>query len=149
MRIRTFAFLMCWAAVSVAQDRATLTGRVTDATGKPLQHAIVIVYHAGVKTGYSTFCPSCYSDCGKRTLTNAEGAFTIAGLSPDLFFELLVVRDGYRPEFVKRVDPVGGPAATAVLQPRVLTDDPLRVARGRVVDGHGRPIRDAVVTPRH
>ena len=145
MRIRTIAFPVCWAAVSVAQDRATLTSRVTDAT-KPLEHATVMVYHAGVKTGYSTFCRSCYSDCGNRTLTNAEGAFTITGLSPDLFFELLVVRDGYRPEFVKTVDPVGDPAAT-VLQPRVLTDDPLRVARGRVVDGHGRLVRDAVARP--
>jgi hypothetical protein len=139
-------FLAWGGAMSSAVDRATLTGRVTDAAGKPLEHATVIVYHAGVKKGYSTFCPSCFTDCGKRDVTNASGEFTIKGLSPDLWFELLVVHDGYTPTFVKKVDPFKGPAA-ATLPVRTPVDDPGRVVRGRVVDPHGAPARDAVVEP--
>jgi hypothetical protein len=140
------AFFVLGGAKSFAVNRATLTGKVTDAAGKPLDHATVIVYHAGVKKGYSTFCPSCYTDCGKRALTNASGAFTIKGLSPDLWFSLLVVRDGYTPTFVKQVDPLKGPAAAA-LTVRAPVDDPSRVVHARVVDAQGDPLRDAVVEP--
>jgi len=65
-----------------ARDHATLSGRVMDSTGHPLAHATVFVYHAGVKKGYSTFCPSCYSDCGKKALTNQDGLFVIEGVDP-------------------------------------------------------------------
>src|ERR1700730_17290628 len=78
------------AGSAVAADRLTLTGTATDAAGKPVDHATVIVYSARVRQGYSTFCPTCYADCGKRTLTAADGSFTVANLSPDLFFDLLV-----------------------------------------------------------
>lgn len=142
------AGLLIWGgALSVAADRATVSGKVTDAAGKPLEHATVLIYHAGVKKGYSTFCPSCYTDCGKRAVTDANGAFAIHGLSRDLWFELLVVRSEYTPAFVQKVDPVQGPAATAALAVRGLLDDPARVVRGRVVDPHGDPMRGAVVTP--
>src|SRR5580658_8842106 len=103
--IATVAFCASLGAISFAAERATLTGKVIDTAGRPLEHATVVVYHAGVKKGYSIFCPSCYTDCGKRTISDVSGAFTIEGLSPDLWFELLVVRDGYTPTFVDRLDP--------------------------------------------
>jgi len=132
---------------SFSDTRLNLTGKVTDGAGKPLDHATVIVYHAGVKHGYSTFCPSCYTDCGKRTLTDASGNFTIPGLSVDLYFELLVVHDGYLPVFMKKVDAARA-APVAVLQPRgTLTDDPGRVVRGVVIDKDRNPVPDAVVEP--
>jgi hypothetical protein len=115
------------------------------AAGKPLEHATVLVYHAGVKVGYSTFCPSCYADCGKRVSTDAAGAFTIQNLSPELKFELLVVHDGYVSAFVKNVDPVRGPARTAVLKTKQDVTDPARVVRGKVVDSGGRLLRDTIV----
>src|SRR5262245_42521806 len=96
----TIAFLTIGVAAlapASAADRLTLTGKVTDISGKALDRATVMVYQAGVKQGYSTFCPSCYSDCGKRALTGPDGGYTIANLSPDLYFELLIVHDGYRP----------------------------------------------------
>jgi hypothetical protein len=105
-----------------------------------------MVYHAGVKTGYSVFFPSCYRDCGKRTVTARDGSFTIKRLDSDLWFKLLVVRDGYTAAFVERVDPSLGPAGAA-LTPRAPVDDPSRVVLGRVVDQHGRPLGAAVVVP--
>ena len=49
----------------LANERGTLAGKIVDSGGQPIDHATVLVYHAGVKHGYSTFCPSCYADCGK------------------------------------------------------------------------------------
>lgn len=149
-RIQTLILVVCFFALAGAAapaNRATLTGKVVDSNGKPLDHATVLVYHAGVKTGYSTYCPSCYVDCGKRALTDAAGAFTINNLSPDLLFELLVVHDGYFSTLVKSVDPSKGPAPAAVLNTRQPVTDPERVVRGRVVDAHGLSLRDAVVQP--
>lgn len=133
------------ASLSLAADRITLTGKVTDSLGKPLAGATVMVYHAGVKKGYSTYCPSCYVDCGKRSVTDKAGSFTIKSLAPGLWFELLVIHDGYTAAFVEKVDPSRGPAATAALTRRVPVEDSARVVRGRVVDTHGRPMPAAVV----
>jgi hypothetical protein len=106
-----------------------------------------MVYHAGVEKGYSIFCPGCYTDCGKRALTNASGAFSISGLNADLWYELLIVHDGYTPTFLKRIDPLEGPAPTVALRARTRGGDLSRVVRGRVVDSRRNPVRDAVVTP--
>lgn len=135
-------------SISLAADRVTLTGKVTDSSGKPLEDATVMIYRADVKKGYSTFCPICYADCGKRAVTDAEGSFTIPKLDPDLRFELLVVHDGYRTKFVEKVDPSLGPAETAALVLRTPVHDSSRVVLGRVVDSNGRPLGDAVVVPR-
>jgi uncharacterized GH25 family protein len=146
MLLVAIALFIIPGAASFADDHVALSGRVMDAGGKPIEHATVIVYHAGVKKGYSTFCPSCYTDCGKRDITDASGEFTIKGLSPDLWFELLVVHDGYTPTFVKKVDPFKGPAEASI-RIRARVNDPSRVVHGRVVDPHGTPLRDAVVEP--
>ncbi len=143
---RTLSLCILFAGALSAADRLTLTGKVADSSGNPLEHATVLVYEAGVKQGYSTFCPSCYSDCGKRALTATDGTFTIPSLSPDLFFELLVVHDGYLPAFVRKVDPAKA-APAAMLKLRDAVTEPGRVVRGVVVDAHGRPVRDAVVQP--
>lgn len=143
------AWLMFFAATTLsgAGGRVDLTGLVVDSGSKPLDHATVLVYHAGVRTGYSTFCPSCYADCGKRAVTDSTGRFTIPNLSSDLLFELLVVRDGYFSYSVKSVDPVKGPTPDIVLKPRPNVADPGRLVRGRVVDSGGKPLRDVVVRP--
>jgi uncharacterized GH25 family protein len=134
-------------AVMFGADIVTLAGRVTDVNGKPIEHATVMVYHAGVKKGYSTFCPSCYADCGKRTFTDVTGTYAFTNLKPDLWFELLIVRDGYGPVSIKKVDPSNGPPTTAVLNIRPTVDDPTRMVRGRVVDASGNPMRDVAVQP--
>src|ERR1700723_2870825 len=138
------AIALMLGSVMSGAEGTQLTGRVTDATGKPIEHATVMVFHAGVKTGYSVFCPSCYADCGKRALTDAAGTYFFKNLDSDLWFELAVVRDGYVPTFIKKVDPSTGSAPTAVLRDRSGTD-PLNIVRGRVVDSNGNPMRDVVV----
>jgi hypothetical protein len=123
----------------------TAVGKVVDADGNAIEHAAVLVYSAGVKKGFSLFCPTCYVDCGKRTLTGADGTYSIAGLNPDLVFNFLIVREGYNATFVDRVDPEKGHAETAVLKKRTSPENPAQIVRGRVVDRKGIPVRDALV----
>jgi protocatechuate 3,4-dioxygenase beta subunit len=126
---------------AAAVERASIGGKVVDTAGKPVEHATVLIYHAGVKQGYSTFCPSCYADCGKRAVTD----FTFQGLSPDLWLELLALRDGSVP-IAKKVDPAKNQAPTVALKPRGDLSA-LSVLRGHVMDPHGRPMRDVIVQP--
>jgi hypothetical protein len=143
----TATYLLVCSAVAFADDRLTLTGKVSDSAGKPVEHATVMVYHAGVKKGYNRYCPSCYVDCGKRTITDNQGMFRFSGLSPDLWFQLLVAGEGYEPAFVNRVDPSSGSPITATLVHRKSVKDSERLFRGRVVDSHGSAVHDAVVQP--
>ena len=124
----------------------TLSGKVSDRDGEPVAGATVMIWTAGVKHGYSTYCPGCYADCGKRAVTDAAGAFAIAHVDPELRFRLLVVREGYAPTFINKVDPFDGPT-TVNLARRPSPDDPSRVVRGRVVDPRGEPLAGAVVEP--
>jgi len=145
--LQLIALILGTSVFSPATDRAVITGTVTDNLGKPLKGATVMVWHAGVRKGYSTYCPDCYRDCGKRSTTDTAGSFTIANLDPELWFELLVVRDGYTPTFIEKVDPAIAAPRTVSLTQRAIVNDPTRVVRGRVVDSHGRARRDAVVIP--
>jgi protocatechuate 3,4-dioxygenase beta subunit len=143
MRYACFALFL--AATALAADRATATGKITDASGKPLEHASVLVYEGHVRTGYGAYCPTCWADCGKHAATDADGNYTIVGLDPDLRFKFLAVKDGFAAAFIDNVDPYKGPAETASLKPRPAVDDATQLVRGLVTDGHGRPLRDAVV----
>jgi hypothetical protein len=146
MRYAVVVVLWFSAGVSaLVAQRVTIAGKVSDADGKPLEHAAVLVYSAGVRKGFSIFCPTCYVDCGKRTFTDGQGKYDIAGLNPDLVFNLLVVHDGYGPKFVDKVDPQQGPAPTATLSKRISPANPSQIIRGRVVDPKGSPVRGALV----
>jgi uncharacterized GH25 family protein len=141
------AILCCSAALPAATPRATLTGTVLDANGNPLVGVTVMVYHAGVKVGYSTYCPSCYLDCGKRVLTDAKGAFEIKDLAGDLWFTLLAARAGYVPQITKSIDPAKNPTLTLNLAAKPRTTDFSGTVRGRVVESDGSPVPDAIITP--
>ena len=141
------AILCCTASLPAATPRANLTGTVLDANGNALADVTVMVYHAGVKVGYSTYCPSCYLDCGKRVLTDAKGAFEIKDLAPDLWFTLLAARAGYVPQITKSIDPVKNPTVSLKLAAKPPTTDFSGTVRGRVVEQDGTPVRDAVITP--
>ena len=131
--------------IASAAESAVVTGKVVDASGKPMEHATVMVYEAGVKHGYGVYCPSCWPDCGKRAITDSEGSYRIGGLNPDLIFRLLVIQDGYTATYVKSANPAAGPAPDAVLKIRKAPENVTQVVRGLVVDPRGEPIADAIV----
>jgi hypothetical protein len=138
--------LLLVSAISVGAPGLTITGRVVDSSGRPIPDATVMVYHAGVLNGYSTFCPGCYSDCGKRAKTDASGSYTIDKLDSGLRFDFLFVRDGYAPKIVRVNNASAGAAPLATLKVRPSAADPSHAVKGHVVDVNGRAVRDAVVT---
>ena len=135
--------LHCFAAGT----QSALTGSIVDSNGRPVAHATVLVYHAGVKVGYSTYCPSCYRDCGKRVTTDKKGAFSIQGLAPDLWFTLLAAHDGYVPTISNKFDPDKNVEFKIVLALRHAPSLKTSIAKGRVTDSAGTPIQDVVVEP--
>jgi hypothetical protein len=141
------ALLLCSIAATADTPRANLTGTVVDTAGNPLPGVTVMVYHAGVKVGYSTFCPSCYQDCGKRVVTDAKGAFEIKDLAGDLWFTLLAARDGYVSQITKSIDPEKNPSVSLKLAAKPPATNFSGTVRGRVVEADGSPVRDAIVTP--
>lgn len=141
------AFFWTTASLFGATIRPDLTGTVFDSNGSPLADATVMIYHAGVKVGYSTFCPSCYIDCGKRAITDAKGAFKFKDLAPDLWFTLLAARDGYVPEITEPIDPVKAPTVAVKLAVKPAITDFSGTVRGRVVEADGSPIPYAIINP--
>ncbi len=129
-----------------AADRLTATGKVLDEiTKQPIGNATVMVYSAGVKTGFDLFCPTCYVDCGKRAATDENGEFRIAGLSGDLIFNLLVVREGFVAKMVKQVDPAQGTAPTTEMKKRLAPEDASQTVLGKILDATGKPVKDALI----
>lgn len=153
MKASLLAAIACCAAtlsaatLSAATPRPDLTGTVLDSNGNPLADVTVMVYHAGVKVGYSTFCPSCYIDCGKHAVTDAKGTFEIKDLAPDLWFTLLAARDGYVPKMTKPIDPAKNPTVSVKLAAKPPTTDFSGTVRGRVVEQDGSPVPGAIVNP--
>lgn len=140
--------LLCAAApAAAAEQQPDLTGKVSTADGKPLAGATAYVYTAGVKTGTSPFCPSCYADCGKTATSGADGSFRIPSLSPELRFNLLFVAEGYKPAFVNKVDPAVGPIEARLQPVSAAALDPSRVLKGRVLGPDGKPVVGASVEP--
>lgn len=126
--------------------RPDLRGIVRSVDEKPVASAHVYIYTAGVRTGTSSFCPSCYPDCGKSTQTSDDGQFVIESLDPDLIFRVLVVADGFEPAFVTKVDPVSA-AMSATLKPIDPSHlQPGHAIRGRVLDAANDPVVGATVS---
>lgn len=126
---------------------ADLAGMVTDSTGVPLPKAMVYVYTAAPRVGSSPFCPSCYADCGKHQLTDGKGGFRLPALSTGLIFRLLVVEDGYEPQFVPKTDPLKGPIQVKLKKEAVNSHDPKWLVRGRITDAAGKPVAGATLEP--
>lgn len=137
----------CFAADTRSASTSALSGRIVDSSGNPVAHATVIVYYAGVKVGYSTYCPSCYRDCGKRVITDKSGDFSIQGLAPDLWFKLLAAHDGYVPTISDKFDPAKAAGLKITLASRPAPSGKDSIAKGRVTDSGGTPIQDAIVQP--
>ena len=138
--------LLALLTVSAGTARGDLAGNVVDTAQKPVPQATVFIYTAKPRVGPGILCPGCYVDCGKKAATDAEGRFLISGLAPELLFRVLVVAEGFRPQFAKDVDPLQGPLDVKFeAMPTDLVDR--AVLRGRVLDDKGKPVVGAVVSP--
>lgn len=140
-----FAQLLFFALA--AAEQATISGAIYESNDAPIEGATVYLYEARKKEGPNLLCPSCYADCGKRSVTQSDGSFKLESLDPSLVFNLLVVQREYAPLLIERIDP-----QTGAVKAKMSRIDPARLApdrsvRGRVLNSDGQPVRDAVVEP--
>jgi hypothetical protein len=138
--------LLAVMTVSAAPTHGDLTGTVVDTAKKPIPQATVFIYTAKPRVGLGILCPGCYVDCGKKATTDANGRFLISNLDSDLLFRVLVVADGFRPQFAKDVDPLQK-SLDVKLEAMPSDLSGRAVLRGRVLDGAGKPVVGAVVSP--
>ncbi len=138
--------LLAALTVSVGPAPGDLIGQVVDASQKPIPKATVFIYTAKPRIGQGILCPGCYADCGKKAVTDADGKFLVSALAPDLLFRVLVVAEGFRPQFANNVDPLKEPLNMKL--ETMPSDFSHRAAlRGRVFDMTGKPVVGAVVSP--
>ncbi len=82
-----------------------VSGQVVNEQGQGVAGAIVAISSAKPKTGPILVCPTCYADCAKRVQADADGKFTISGLSSDLLFSLKSGAPGYHGTVSELIDP--------------------------------------------
>lgn len=99
------SILFALGVVAVTFDGSTLTGKIQDENGMPIAGAIVDIYTAKPRVGAAITCPSCYRDCAKSTLTDAQGQFLIGELDEGLLFRVLVMAPGRRSRLTDWIDP--------------------------------------------
>lgn len=124
-------------------SRFDIDGAVKDEQGQPIAGATVFVYEAVPKVGPAD-CPSCYADCGKRSETGQFGEFHLPALDSLLRFKLFVVRQGYLPQFVSRVDTAKS-LVDVSLKKLSPAESPDKRINGKVVDPQGNPVKGALI----
>ncbi|MGO9464029.1 MAG: carboxypeptidase-like regulatory domain-containing protein [Isosphaeraceae bacterium] len=138
--------LMLTVLLGANPDRPDLVGRVVNQADEPLLGATAFIYTAAARVGINPYCPSCYADCAKSGKTDDAGAFVVRSLDPNLIFRVLVVREGYRPAFVEKVDPFKGPIRAKLMPIDKDRLEDRHFIRGRVVDAEGKPVVGAEIS---
>jgi len=141
-----FLPLIVTVAVMAAAEKPTLRGIVEGPDGVPLVGAQVLIFTARPRVGTSTYCPSCYLDCGRRATTDAEGRFEISDLDPTLLFQIVAMATGREAVFQENVDPAATPVELSLPPTPPLPEEPKRVLKGQVVGPLG-PVASAIVEP--
>jgi hypothetical protein len=138
--------IVCALAMVAAADRPTLRGVVRKTDGSPLANARVMIHTAQPRVGTSSFCPSCYVDCGRVATTAADGRFEIPHLDPALLFRVVALAKKHQAVFQDKVDPAAGVLALSLPPSLPIPTNPKQVLRARVIGPSG-PVADAIVEP--
>ncbi|MCS1408660.1 MAG: hypothetical protein M2R45_01836 [Verrucomicrobia subdivision 3 bacterium] len=123
-----------------------LRGRVFNDEGLGQASIQVSIATAKPRTGPGYLCPSCYVDCGKMALSDADGWFEIPDLDPGLLFELLLVGDGFLAKFAPNIDPLNGDVEFTLERFDRNRIPSNRLFEGCVINLWDEPIAGAVIT---
>ncbi len=121
-----------------------VSGQVVNEQGQGVAGAIVAISSAKPKTGPILVCPTCYADCAKRVQADADGKFTISGLSSDLLFSLKSGAPGYHGTVSELIDPTAHSPIKLQIS-TLLSGEGQALLRGTVVDMSGQPVVGAEV----
>ena len=136
MLVFVIAAFLCDAPASKG---LTLSGKVTDKSGRPLSKATVFIRTAAPARGSASSDRPATPDCAKSAVTNAKGQFALKDLDPELVFRLLAVAEGYTPAFLpKPADPTAGPVSFTLTPHDLDKRNPALMLKGRVLDENRR-----------
>jgi hypothetical protein len=143
-----FALLAMLFGTTVGEgaNSSAIEGRVINTNGLAIGEATVSIFYAVPRDGKTVICPTCYPDVGKTTKTDGQGNFKITGVNEDLKFRLLVTAPGYRPDFIKNVDPFFSSALLKMVPIKFPAGPPERRVIGKLLDPEGKPIPRASIT---
>src|SRR5260221_10879149 len=99
--------------VLLFQEPTRLASVVRDDSANPVARAHVFILSAKPYDQTKAYCPTCYPECGRRSITNAQGQFLFEDLNPKLLYSLLIVADGFEPAKLVDASP-GGQAKVAL-----------------------------------
>ena len=119
---------------SPSNDSVDLTGRISDAGGRPIAGATIDSWPNRYTTEYR---PIAKDAASPRTKADSEGAFVFEDIEPGERV-LTVEAEGYAPAW-RRLDLRRG------FEPVQVTLEPGRVVTGQVVDEEGKPVEGACV----
>lgn len=125
-------------------NEVNLSGIVLNESGGAVTEATVIIYSAYSRNSQETRCPTCFPDCGKKTVTDEAGKFTLKSVDSHLLFNLVIACEGYVTAKFDRIDP------TKDFKVKLKTRDlkrliPELIIRGKIVDPNDIPIVGAVI----
>jgi beta-lactamase regulating signal transducer with metallopeptidase domain len=122
-----------------------LSGTVQDEKGQPISGATVQIYTAGMRSGSSPTCPSCWPDCAKNVKSDSQGSFQIKNVSGQLVFRLLIIATGFEPAFLE-ADPQKGVAQVRLKARDLGAFHDKQIIQGVVVGPDLKPVAGAIVT---
>jgi hypothetical protein len=123
-----------------------IRGGVVAESGSPLAGAIVCIVSAEAPVHKDFPSDGCDRDCGKHTVTDARGNFTIPGLNPRMLFTVHVEAKGYLAAS-RLIHPLANrPIEIELVEREPKWDDSTRRVVGQVLRPEGSPAAGAVVT---
>ncbi len=129
----------------LAATGVNFTGKVLNEANEPIEGAIVVISTAKPKAGPSMMCPSCYPDCAKRAITNANGEFTFEELDDQLLFRLSVGASGYQGTNTQHLDPSSAEPTQITIKPLPTGTQYARI-EGTVLGSDGKPLAGCEVS---
>jgi hypothetical protein len=132
-------------ATAAEPARPDLAGHVDGPSGMPAPDVMVMILAAGPRAGNSPLCPYVYPDCGKKTISDAQGNFRIPSLDPAMDFCIIALAPGCEPFTQSKIIPEAGPV-TVKLRARDLSKVPPNWhVSGRIIGPDGLAVSGAII----
>ena len=149
--LRLFAVLPLWllsTAPPIHADppaRPDLTGRAVDGSGAALANVRVLILAAGPRKGNSPLCPFNYPDCGKESVTDADGNFRLPSLDPAMDFCIAALAPDFEPDIQSKLLPEAGPVNLKLRARDLSAAVPARHVAARIIGPDGAPVAGAMI----
>jgi hypothetical protein len=137
--------LFVFAAVQSAAAPLSVSGKVTDSQGNPIEGAKAYVIAAEPRPNDAANCPSEFAGVGEVVTTQADGKFTLDDLDPHLTYKVAFAADHFKARrWEVNVNTKKSIAVKLTPQPAQVEND--NAVIGHITDNDGKPVAGALIT---